>query len=49
MSLEYAKHMTEKDLHRNLPSVRDIRTVLLHFSPVTAIETVVSNVRCTSR
>ena len=27
--------MTEKDLHRNLPSVRDIRTVLLHFSPVT--------------
>ena len=35
MSLEYTKHMTEKDLHRNLPSVRDIRTVLLHFSPVT--------------
>ena len=27
--------MTEKDLHRNLPSVRDIRKVLLHFSPVT--------------
>ena len=27
--------MTEKDLHRNLPSVRDIRTVLLHSSPVT--------------
>ena len=27
--------MTEKDLHRNLPSVRDIRAVLLHFSPVT--------------
>ena len=26
--------MTEKDLHRNLSSVRDIRTVLLHFSPV---------------
>ena len=26
--------MTEKDLHRNLPSVRDIRAVLLHFSPV---------------
>ena len=26
--------MTEKDLHRKLPSVRDIRTVLLHFSPV---------------
>ena len=35
MSLEYAKHMTEKDLHRNLPSVRDIRTLLLHFSLVT--------------
>ena len=35
MSLEYTKHMTEKDLHRNLLSVRDIRTVLLHFSPVT--------------
>ena len=35
MSLEYTKHMTEKDLHRNLPSVRDIRTVLLHFSLVT--------------
>ena len=35
MSLEYTKHMTEKDLHRNLPSVRDIRTVLLHFSPLT--------------
>ena len=35
MSLEYTKHMTEKDLHRNVPSVRDIRTVLLHFSPVT--------------
>ena len=31
MSLEYTKHTTEKDLHRNLPSVRDIRTVLLHF------------------
>ena len=29
MSLEYTKHMTEKDLHR------DSRTVLLHFSPVT--------------
>ena len=27
--------MTEKDLHRNSPSVRDNRTVLLHFSPVT--------------
>ena len=35
MCLEYTKHMTEKDLHQNLPSVRDIRTVLLHFSPVT--------------
>ena len=35
MSLKYTTHMTEKDLHRNLPSVRDIRTVLLHFSPVT--------------
>ena len=35
MSLEYTKHMTEKDLHRNLPSVRDIRTLFLHFSPVT--------------
>ena len=30
MSLEYTKHMTEKDFHRNLPSIRDIRT-----SPVT--------------
>ena len=35
MSLEYTKHMTEKDLHRHLPSVRDIRTLLLHFSSVT--------------
>ena len=35
MSLEYTKHLTEKDLHRNLPSVRAIRTVQLHFSPVT--------------
>ena len=35
MSLEYTKHMTEKHLHRQLPSVRNIRTVLLHFSPVT--------------
>ena len=35
MSLEHTKHMTEKDLHRNLPAVRDIRSVLLHFSPVT--------------
>ena len=30
MSLEYTKHMNEKDLYRSLPSVRDIRTVLLH-------------------
>ena len=35
MSLEHTKHMTEKDLHRNLPSVRDIRTVLFLFSVVT--------------
>ena len=35
MSLGCTKHMTENDLHRNLPSVRDIHTVLLHFSPVT--------------
>ena len=35
LSLEYKKHMIEKDLHRNLPSVRDIRTLLLHFSIVT--------------
>ena len=27
--------MNEKDLHRNLQSVRDIRTLLLHCSPVT--------------
>ena len=26
--------MIEKDLYRNLPSVRDIRTELLHFSLV---------------
>ena len=35
MSLEFTKHTTEKDLQRNLPSVRDIRTLLLHCSPVT--------------
>ena len=35
MGLEYTKHMTGKDLHRHLHSVRDLRTVLLHFSPVT--------------
>ena len=31
----YTKHMNVKDVYWNLPSVRDIRTVLLHFSPVT--------------
>ena len=35
ISLEYTKHMDEKDLHRNLSSVRDIRTLLLHCSPLT--------------
>ena len=35
MSLEYTKHMNEKDVHRNLQSVRDIRTLLLDCSPVT--------------
>ena len=35
MSLEHTKHTNEKDLHRNLPSVRDIRTLLLHCSLVT--------------
>ena len=30
MSLDYTKHMKEKDVYRNLPSVRDIRTLLLH-------------------
>ena len=35
MSLEYTKHMNETDIHRNLPSLRDIRTLLLHCSPVT--------------
>ena len=29
------KHMNEKDLHRNLPSFRDIRTLFLHCSLVT--------------
>ena len=33
ISLEYSKHMTENDVHRNLPSVRDIRTVLLPVTP----------------
>ena len=35
MSLEHTKHMNEKDVHRDLPSVRDIRPLLLHCSPVT--------------
>ena len=35
ISLEHTKHMNEKDLHGNLPSVRGIRTLLLHCSPVT--------------
>ena len=35
MSLENTKHTNEKDLYRNLPFVRDIRTLLLHCSPVT--------------
>ena len=35
MSLEYTKHTNEKYLHRNVPSVRDIRSLLLHCSPVT--------------
>ena len=33
--LEYTKHTNEKDLHRNLPCFRDIRTLLLHCSLVT--------------
>ena len=35
MNLEYTKHMSEKDLYCNLPSAREIRTVLLHCSSVT--------------
>ena len=35
MSLEYTKHTHEKNLHRNLPSVRDILTLLLHCSLMT--------------
>ena len=35
MSLECTKHMNEKDVHQNLQSVRDIRTLLLDCSPVT--------------
>ena len=35
MSLENTKHMNEKDLYRNWSSVRDLRTLLLHRSPVT--------------
>ena len=34
MSLENTKHMNDKDLYRNLPSVRDIRATLLHCSSV---------------
>ena len=30
--VEYTKHMNEKDLSWTLPSVRDIRTLLLHCS-----------------
>ena len=33
--VEYTKHMNEKDLSCTLPSVRDIRMLLLHCSPVT--------------
>ena len=33
-SLEFSKHTNEKDVYRNLPSVRDIRTLLLR-SPET--------------
>ena len=29
-SLEHTKHTNEKDLHWNSPSVRDVRTLLLH-------------------
>ena len=35
MSLEHTRHMNETDLYGNLPAVRDIRTLLLHCSPVT--------------
>ena len=35
MSLEFKKHTNEKDLYWNLPSVCDIRTLLLHCSLVT--------------
>ena len=34
-SLEHTDQMNEKDLHLNLSSVRDIRTLLLHCSRVT--------------
>ena len=34
MSLEHTQHMNE-NVYPNLPSVRDIRTLLLHCSPVT--------------
>ena len=35
MSLEYTQHMNEKEVYWNLPSVRDIPTLLLQCSPVT--------------
>ena len=35
MSLEHTKHINDNDLHRNLPSVRDTRTLLLYCSLVT--------------
>ena len=35
MRVEYTKHMNVKDLYRNLPTFRDIRTLLLHCSLVT--------------
>ena len=40
MSLEYTKLMNEKDVHRKLPSFRDIRYVLLHCSLVTPYQQV---------
>ena len=49
MSLEYTKHMSEKDLYRNLPSVRDNShgaSSLLTCDTESAVETVVPNVRC---
>ena len=35
MSLEHRNHTNEKDLYQSLPSVRDIRTLLLHCALVT--------------